>query len=605
MTFDKREGPSSTVTAPMRLLWLGLWFGLAVGVGELLVLALMNFGLGRYLYYISAHTVWMTPLANIVIFGVLGLLLTLGRRLRPGWITPPVAIWAFSLLGFIAIAYFADDRVHDIALIVLSAGAATQATRMATARPLGFARFVKWTTPVLAAGVLVATAVAEGRVRLHEDRALGGLGAIDSLDRSNSPPNVLLIIWDTVRAHDLSAYEYRRETTPALERLAHSGVRFDQAMSTASWTLPSHASLFTGHYPNDLNANYTTPLDDEHATLAEVMAARGYVTGGFVANFGAAGWESGLARGFTRYEDFPATVGQVFVSARLTRTLSRVAWLRRLLGYHDVLGRKAAPRVSSGFLEWQSEHSDRPFFAFLNYYDAHAPYLPPGEYATRFGGGRPGADPLLVEQMNEESQWSPEMLQAEVDAYDGAISYLDDQLDALLRELEQRGVLENTLVIVTSDHGEEFGEHDMLGHGDKLYSTLVRVPLVMSLPGRIPADVTVETPVSLRNIPTTVLDVIGAGPSSFPGFALSDLWWGAAELESDPEAEPAEPVRSQEVGLNSIVLGSYHYLVDDQGNEELFDLIRDPFEQDNLVGSSQASPVLERFRLLQSPLQSP
>ncbi len=589
-----RSGDAS----PLGLLRLGLWVGLTVGIGELALLGLMEFVLDRYLYYVSPQIVWMLPLADLVIFGALGAFLEVARRVRPAWVPLSMAVWVLSFGGFTALAYFFDERVHDIALLSLAAGAAAQAARLAGAHTLGLKTLIRRTAPVLAAGLAIAAVVAESRGPLRERAALAELAPPKA-----EAPNVLLIIWDTVRSHDVSAYGYERATTPALDRLATSGARFAHAISTASWTLPSHASMFTGHYPRDLSANYTTPLDDAEPTLAEALRERGYVTGGFVANFGAAGWESGIARGFIRYQDFPRSVGQVFTSARLVRTALKLPAFRKLVGFHDVLGRKAAPTVGRDFLDWQTENENRPFFAFLNYYDAHAPYLPPADYATRYGEARPHRDPLLIERMNEPSEWTPELLQGELDAYDGAIAYLDAELGELLDELDRRGVLDNTLVIVSSDHGEGFGEHDFLGHGDYVFGPLIQVPLVLAMPGGVPAGLTIEQPVSLRNLPQTVLDLVGVDTTSrFPGFSLARFWEDPTPaVEDHPDAwleAQGEPVYSDQDGFVSIVLGRYHYIADDDGNEQLFNIVGDPLQQANLAGSSDLFDILEYFRIV-------
>lgn len=163
-------------------------------------------------------------------------------------------------------------------------------------------------------------------------------------------------------------------------------------------------------------------------------------------------------------------------------------------------------------------------------------------------------------------------------------------------ELTLLGLME--FVLDRSDHGEEFGEHDMLGHGDRLFAPLIRVPLVLAMPGRAPAGLTIHEPVSLRNLPRTVLDLVEIGDASrFPGFPLSRLWEDPPPATRDSVRIP-EPVYSFEEGLVSIVLGPYHYIVDDEENEQLFDIVGDPLEQADLAGSRDLLGTLERFRAL-------
>lgn len=573
----------------MPLVRLGAWFGLATGFGELALLAVQEFVLDRYLYYIGRDTIWMIPVADVLIFTTIGLLLAAVRRFLPVRVPDRAAVFSLAFPGFVALAYFVDDKIHDVALLLLSAGLAVQVARLASARPAAFRRLARWSTPIMLATIAAGTVLVAWRVARHERAGLEALG-----EPPPGAPNVLLIVWDTVRAHDLSAYGYERLTTPALARLARDGVLFEHALSTASWTLPSHAGMFTGHLPQDLSVRYTTPLDDAEPTLAEALAGAGWATGGFVANFGAAGWESGLGRGFTRYEDFPRSWGQLFVGARLVRTLFKIDAFRDLIGFHDVLGRKGAPSVTRDFLAWRDAREGRPYFAFLNYYDAHGPYLPPEPYATEFAEGKaPDSDPLIIERMNAPGRWTPEAIQAEVDAYDGAIHYLDDELARLFEELEARGDLANTLVILTSDHGEEFGEHAMLGHGDFLWPTLLRVPLVISLPGRVPAGVRVGSAVSLTRIPATVVALVGAGdPEAWPGGGSLEPAWA----EDTGSARSPEPVISQEEGVVSLAADFLQYVRDAAGREWLFDLEADPRGLRDLSGTAESAARLEEIR---------
>src|SRR5262249_3466064 len=142
----------------------------------------------------------------------------------------------------------------------------------------------------------------------------------------------------------------------------------------------------------------------------------------------------------------------------------------------------------------------KPFFAFLNYFDAHGPYLPPPPFNRKFGDGGPQPD-LMVRRT-----WSPQEIQRSIDAYDGALSYLDEQLGILLDKLKNQHLLENTLIVVTSDHGEQFGEHGLFDHANSLYRPLLHVPLVISYPPRVPASIRISHPVTLVNLPSTILD---------------------------------------------------------------------------------------------------
>ena len=214
--------------------------------------------------------------------------------------------------------------------------------------------------------------------------------------------NVLLIVWDTVRIDNLSLHGYPRKTSPNLERLAAGACGSTQAFATAPWTLPSHSSLFTARWPHELSAGWLSPLDATHTTLAEYLAAHGYDTAGFVANLDYCSRETGVSRGFAHYEDYPdRAVGclQSLYRALGNRLdlLTPASVLNRLLKKYlgdavDVIPHsnehaKNAATVDRAFLAWLSwqRKRDRPFFAFLNFNDAHSPYEVPDRSIPGFG----------------------------------------------------------------------------------------------------------------------------------------------------------------------------------------------------------------------------
>ncbi len=289
-----------------------------------------------------------------------------------------------------------------------------------------------------------------------------------------------------------------RRTTPNLEQLARRGAKFDLAFATSSWTLPSHASLFTGQWPHELQVDWKSPLGNGPPTLAEYLASRGYDTAGFVANLDYCGRETGLARGFAHYEDHPLDPWDIFTRyLALGRRMEVITWafalnsmVERSTGRpHDLVPRsnehaKNGMEIDRTFLRWQSwqRTRNRPFFAFLNYNDAHSPYEVPDPSTPGFGL-RPTSyrDRLVLHQWLglDKSRLSYHDVQMANDVYDDSIAYLDRRLGAVLGELERRGVLENTVVIVTADHGEHLGDHLLFFHGCSLYRQLVQVPLVI------------------------------------------------------------------------------------------------------------------------------
>ena len=375
-------------------------------------------------------------------------------------------------------------------------------------------------------GLLIVLAIlSSGRQAIRGHRALTGLPAPLAGAR-----NVVLIVWDTVRAPNLSVYGYPRNTTPNLSEWARKGVRHTMALAPATWTYPSHTCFFTGQWPYRLNSQWNYTLDATYPTLAEYLASRGYQTVGFVANARCCSYETGLDRGFAQFEDYPITPRFL-----LGRTVPGSWILKNILSRGDHydskwidLQSRDARGINEAFLGWLARsRRDRPFFAFLNYFDAHDPYVPPADYSGRFGirPKTPEDYQFLFDyrDVDKDRKQVRNILMAR-DCYDDCIAFLDGQLGRLLEALGSRGLLDNTLVIITGDHGESFGDHSVFRHGSALYLDQISVPLVFLSPDA-PAGRTVTTPVSLRDLPATVVDRLGLSAGSpFPGRSLAALW---------------------------------------------------------------------------------
>ena len=287
--------------------------------------------------------------------------------------------------------------------------------------------------------------------------------------------------------------------------------------------------MFTGLWPHQTGVGENRPFGTTYPTIAEFLSARGYLTAGFVANTYFCNSWYGLGRGFTHYEDFydedlVVSVTETLRSSALGRCLVHLVHLPLGAGRR----RKDAAQINDDFLDWLSEQEKgRPFFAFLNFFDAHSPYVLPEGCGHSFRPDETAADlDILQNWENRPKQNVPESERTLVsDAYDDCLTYLDSQIGKLIDELERRGLLDNTLVIITSDHGEELGEHRLYGHGRSLYSQEVHVPLIILLPGNRAAGRIVTDPVSLHNIPATIVDMLGAScDSPFPGNSLARCW---------------------------------------------------------------------------------
>ena len=305
--------------------------------------------------------------------------------------------------------------------------------------------------------------------------------------------NVLLVSIDTLRADHLSVYGYSRATTPFLEELARESIVFENAVSPARWTLPAHASLFTGKFPGRHGAQFITkrnpdlpwssaaPLDSSHETLAELQASNGYRTAAIVGNAAYLHHTLGIAQGFETYDDRHwRTIG-------FTSVLQ--SWLKLSPFAFDGLEKsyRSAGAISETAIAWLGSTGREPFFLFVNFMDPHDPYHPPAPYDTRFGVREwflpnPGDAILMGERgIDPREQRHFEAL------YDGEIRYVDRELQRLVEELRRIGRYHSTMIVVTSDHGEFFGEHGLWGHGKGPFDEVHRVPLLIKFPQSRPA----------------------------------------------------------------------------------------------------------------------
>jgi arylsulfatase A-like enzyme len=586
-------------------LWLGVVIGL-VELGMLLVEKQNNHVASLGALRLNRHYLWMVPVSHLVIFACFGLAWELIRWFKPELAHrfAPRALGALTLLALL----LTIRQLDTIACVLLAGGLAWQLVpRVSRLGPV-FRSVVKYSLPPLLAVVLLLI------VGRHAQFALAERWA-ESKPVAKGVPNVLFIVLDTVRAKSLGIYGYARDTSPNLAKLVNRGVGFADARSAAPWTLPSHATMFTGHWPSELFEHPEQKLDDSVPTLAEYLGQNGYTTAGFVANTFYCNSGFGLSRGFDHYEDFYENFGTS--PGEILRHSSLGRRMAKLVTREDMIrpdGRKDADQISGDFLRWQAKKSGRPFFAFLNYLDAHAPYVTPANATRHFGltPKTPADFRLLADwQKLTSPPKDPREIELARDAYDDCISYLDAALGRLFDELEHRGVLDDTLVIVTADHGEEIGEHDLVGHGRSLYREELHVPLLMARPGVVPSGKIVFEPVSLRDLPATIVDVLGLSEGSpFPGQSIAPLW----KLDSKAGTIASNGLVRSEVALRekvstkanlapalrgpmtAVVAEGMSYIRNADGSEELYRLLEDPAESKNLAGVEADKAALGRLR---------
>jgi arylsulfatase A-like enzyme len=593
--------PSRAPDAPLTaggLLRLAAWVGGLAGFGEVLLqLAIRTFW-GRF-NFTGRDLPWLTPASYTLLFLGLGLLLLLAARLRPA-LARPATVLGILAVPATASLLFMYPPLHKGAALLLALGVAVQAARWAQGDGW-LARLARrtWALPL----ALIVACFLWVRVggAFAEKRALAAVGTAPA-----GAPNVLLIFLDTVRETSVALVDSTSGHTPTMARLAGRGIRFAAARSPAPWTLPSHASAFTGKPAHALTADWLTPLDPVTPVLAEELMRRGWVTGGFVGNTLYCSRETGLARGFTHYRDYTAEPGEWVRSVSLLRVLHGNRLVRRALGIEELLGRKQAPEVTEPFLAWLDRRpAGRPFFAFLNYFDAHNPYIPPPEFRA---GLPPGPPSLELETMGPGELPPPAVLDDLRDRYERSIAGLDRNLGHLFDELERRGLLDSTLVILTSDHGEQFGEHSLIVHGNSLYLPALHVPLIMSWPGKLPARRVVTEPVALYDLPATIFDLLGLGKSPFPGRSLVPLWNGGASgqvppivtsVNYSPLLRKVNPASRGDIrGIES----DGWRLIRQRDTQQLFDLTQDPGEDTNLVQAAEPARLMRLRTSLDSAL---
>ena len=419
--------------------------------------------------------------------------------------------------------------------------------------------------------------------------------ASDDTGRATAPAdagNVLLIVVDTLRADHLPAWGYSHGSTPNLDAFAQDAVRFDQAFSNASWTRPSFASILSGRMPSSHTVmGKSSRLPDEVTTLAEAMQDGGFATAGFVTNFNVEGrWN--FAQGFDSYRflepDYVFGADADASKLLLLQVARRVREkVRGMMGtvapgadYQD------AERVNRELTGWlENAPADRPWLLFAAYMDPHDPYFThpySGNGYSRAAHQNP--DPAEANRLRA--------------LYNGEITYWDEHFGALINDLKQRGLYDDMTIIVTADHGEEFGDHGGFWHGDTLYDEQLRVPLFVKLPGNARGGTVTRHWVQSIDIMPTLLSQQGLPrPEGVQG---GDLFEGTDQVyaEESHAGNILESLR-QRRGTDERKL-----ITANEGNPrglpatELFDVDVDPGEQNNVAGEEARADEVEGLRTL-------
>jgi len=595
--------------------WFGIFAGLTEG-GGLLLFQRINWTQWGRLMHVSKEVLWISPLVDLSFFLIVSLSVWLISRLSQR--IPSIQVLVFLLTFLTIYDWLAlTNRLYHRACLIMALGVAVAFTRWIAKREASSVTFWKKSTPWLAAVFLLTLWAIQGGKWAHEKIAVARLPAAPQ-----SAPNVLVIVLDTLRADHLSSYGYSRPTSPEIDRIASQGVLFENAIAPCSWSLPSHASLLTGRAPSEHGMQNVQAMPwpgwgekslSGYPALGEVLRHRGYRTGAFSANRIYFTRNVGLGRGFIHFEDYFDSVGDSFVRTLYGREFARLYLNRsenskvtralRYLGLESWLDkdsegsgdfggaygvRKRASAVNQELMQWIDRDRQHPFFAFLNYLDVHYSY-----------GGPPGYP---------KPDWDRGTT---VDEYDAGLKYVDDYIGRLLRELERREA-RNTIVVITSDHGESLGAHGLSYHGAALYRELIQVPLIISYPQQIPKGLRVAVPVSITGIPGTVMDLLAdREPGVFPGPSLSALWksqnqqtnwpYPISELAQTDIIVPADRVVEGKIPIatngwmKSLVAPRWHLITHEKFGHQLYDWTNDPKESNNLIDSPEGRATALRL----------
>ena len=519
----------------------------------------------------------------------------LGRVLRRD-AAEPVRVFAFTgallfaALGFVIARFrvFRDVYLENLptgsskglmvqgallvgALVVFLAGRA--AARLLVDRTPARMLLRAWGSP-LVFGLVAAACLAAAQLGAPSDakadghhRARGG----------SQPPNVVVVVVDTLRADHLGAYGYGGHTSPRFDAFARDAIRFDDAFAQASWTRPSFASILTGRYPSSHRTMYKPDvLPDAVTTLPEALQGRGYTTAGFVTNFNVAPYFN-FGQGFDEYHYLEPELVLWANDTASRLTLYSIVRLvsERFLSKNLKVDNyyQDAEAVGQAVDSWLDRKPAGPFFLFAGYMDPHDPYF---------------AHPYDGTAVARVAMPHPSRSQAErlLGLYDGEIRFWDRHFGRLIESLKRRGLYEDTLIVVTSDHGEEFADHGGFWHGTTLYDEQVRIPLVVRLPGGEQSGTTTSDWVRHVDVAPTILRFAGGrAPEGMQGGDLFTAGRRPVFAEEDHEGNRLMSVRVPGQDGQS----DYKLILANEGNPrglsptELYDVARDPREARDLA----------------------
>lgn len=545
---------------------------------------------------VSIEILWISPVVNAVLFLAAGIPLALLAWLRRD--SRQVAGAAFAFFGFLTFFdwVYLNGKLKLSGAIPLAMGFTAVLVRTMLKRPDPM-RLWRRCLPWAVGAALAALLVIEGGGWLRERVAMARLPAAPA-----DAPNILIIVLDTLRADHLSHDGYPRKTSPNLDQLAQRGLRFRSAIAPSSWTLPVHASLLTGQYQFEHGAGRDV-WSGAQRSLPQVLAERGYRTAAVSANTHYFGRREGFGAHFHRFYDYFHSLEDMFLRTFYGRKIEQ--FVLSHMGVEDYPSRKLAPEVNQQALGWLARDTDKPFFLVLNYFDTHDPYVPPQPWRSMFSTQKNPGGIINGKQLRVAPKLTPEQLQGEIDAYDGAIAFVDDAVGKLLAEMEKRGLLRNTIVVVTSDHGESLGEHGLFFHRNALYRELIRVPLIFVWPGKLPEGKVVDVPVTLASVPATLMEMTGMPQETgFHAPSLQALWEGEGEVANWPAIvaeleqfhyDAVKTFPTYHGRMKSLVTRQWQYIFHEVLGTELYDWEHDLQQNHNMAETAEGRVVVEEL----------
>lgn len=467
-------------------------------------------------------------------------------------------------------------------------------------------------------------------------------------------PDIIFIVLDTQRADRLGSYGYKKNTSPNLDAFAGNAVLFERAVSPAQWTIPSHASLFTGRYPTAHRVQQSLhSLSPDLPHIAEILRATGYETVAFCNNPLVGILNNGFKRGFDRFYNYGGAFPSVpqsssslpwpfnHVAEAYTQFLRRISYpIQNFFGRSDLAFRvslnalftplwsrfanfkgqneRSVRDVITFLREREQRRNKKPLFLFINLMETHLPFWPPGRFveqqAPYLHESKEARD--TMRRWNREAyRWAAPLaeplteLESKVlsDMYDAEVAYQDDYLGPFFKTLHNRAAADNTLTLLTADHGDGLGEHGYMGHAFVAYDELVHVPLVAHWPGRLPTGSRLSTPVSTRRVFHTMIDAANLQPDVAARFhqaeahALSlvetiygkDPEQGAVLSEIYPPLNFVRAIEHRQpqllhdfrcLSLRRAIVNDGHKLITvDGASDEMFNLQVDPLELLNIL----------------------